>query len=118
MFQAEDKLCHCLLQLGDHEKSIEHCSAALKTRTEVRILCDRAEAYIGLDMLDEAQQDYSKVRFLCVPFSLRISSYSRGFFSLGFRDRGSKPPCQRRFTARSEATETGQETRLLQDPEC
>jgi len=60
MFVAEDKLCHCLLQQGEFTSSLEYCTAALEKHTEARILCDRAEDYIALDMLDEAQQDYAK----------------------------------------------------------
>ena len=58
---AEDKLCHCLLQQGEYASSLEYCTAALEKHTEARILCDRAEDHIGLDMLDEAQSDYAKV---------------------------------------------------------
>ena len=61
MYLAEDKLCHCFLQLGEHESGLEHCNAALNKHMEPRILCDRAEIYISLDMLDEAQHDYAKV---------------------------------------------------------
>lgn len=60
MYIAEDKLCHCLLQLGEFSTSLEYCTAALQKHAEPRILCDRAENYIGLDMLDDAQQDYAK----------------------------------------------------------
>jgi len=60
LYQANDKLCHCHLQTGDHSSSLEHCTAALKQHEEPRILCDRAEVHIALDMLDEAQQDYAK----------------------------------------------------------
>jgi len=60
MFVAEDKLCHCLLQQGEYASSLEYCTAALEKHTEARILCDRAEDHIGLDMLDEAQSDYAK----------------------------------------------------------
>jgi len=60
MFVAEDKLCHCLLQLGEFSTSLDYCSAALEKHIEPRILCDRAEDYIALDILDEAQQDYAK----------------------------------------------------------
>jgi hypothetical protein len=63
LFLAEDKLCHCHLQLGEHSESLEFCSSALARHTEPRILCDRAEDYIALDMLDEAQQDYAKVNY-------------------------------------------------------
>lgn len=64
MFLAEDKLCHCLLHVGDNTESVEYCSAALKRHNEPRILCDRAENYIAMDMLDDAQQDYAKVTYL------------------------------------------------------
>lgn len=60
LYLAEDKLCHCHLQLGQHQESVEFCSAALTRHSEPRILCDRAENYIAMDMLDEAQSDYSK----------------------------------------------------------
>lgn len=61
LFLAEDKLCHCYLHLDEHAESLEFCSSALARHAEPRILCDRAEDYIALDMLDEAQQDYAKV---------------------------------------------------------
>jgi len=60
MFVAEDKLCHCLLQQGEFASSLEYCNVALEKHMEPRILCDRAEDYIALDMLDEAQHDYAK----------------------------------------------------------
>ncbi len=61
VFQANDKLCHCLLHAGEHAASVEHCTAALAIHQEPRLLCDRAEDYIALDMYDQAQQDYAKV---------------------------------------------------------
>lgn len=60
VFQANDKLCHCLLHAGEHAASVEHCTAALAIHQEPRLLCDRAEDYIALDMYDQAQQDYAK----------------------------------------------------------
>ena len=62
MYIAEDKLCHCFLKLDQQQEALPFCSAALGRHQEPRILCDRAEVYIALDMLDEAQQDYAKVK--------------------------------------------------------
>ncbi|XP_065569904.1 dnaJ homolog subfamily C member 3-like [Artemia franciscana] len=59
-FQAEEKLCHCSLKEGDVKEAISHCTKALSFRSEPRILCDRAEAFILEGSLDEAQSDYSK----------------------------------------------------------
>ena len=64
MFIAEDKLCHCHLKLDQQQEALPYCSAALARHEEPRILCDRAEVHITLDMLDEAQQDYAKVNSL------------------------------------------------------
>ena len=61
LFLAEDKLCHCYLKLDQQQDALPYCTAALRHHEEPRILCDRAEVHIALDMLDEAQQDYSKV---------------------------------------------------------
>lgn len=59
-FQADDKLCHCLLQTEEYSESAKHCTDALLKHPDSQIYCNRAEAHIGLDMLDEAQQDYAK----------------------------------------------------------
>ena len=69
LFIANDKLCHCYLQLGEHSESLDFCTAALAQHVEPRILCDRAEDHIALDMLDEAQQDYAKVTIIILMYN-------------------------------------------------
>ncbi|XP_059081547.1 dnaJ homolog subfamily C member 3-like [Tigriopus californicus] len=59
-FHAHDRLCHCQLKGGDTSEAQKACSEALKVREEPRLYCDRAEAFLAEDMLDEAVSDYRK----------------------------------------------------------
>lgn len=114
LFVAEDKLCHCYLHLGEYSQSLEYCSLALSRHVEPRILCDRAEDQIALDMLDEAQQDYSKVRNTVQRFSFLDKDW-KPILLIGPWNWRVVYSSQRRLAESSKATKTSQETRLLQN---
>jgi DnaJ family protein C protein 3 len=52
-FHAFDRLCHCNLKGGEAAEARKACTDAIDIQEEPRIYCDRAEAYLAEDMLDE-----------------------------------------------------------------
>ena len=60
-FHAFDRLCRCTLKGGmDAIEAIKSCGKAIRIKAEPRLLCDRAESYLGEDLFDEAVKDYSR----------------------------------------------------------
>ncbi|KAG1653057.1 DnaJ subfamily C member 3 [Nymphon striatum] len=56
---AKSKLCSCMGKAGQSKEAIDVCSEALSLiPDDVLVLCDRAEAYITEEMLNEALQDF------------------------------------------------------------
>ncbi|XP_014246466.1 dnaJ homolog subfamily C member 3 [Cimex lectularius] len=60
-FTAYSKLAGCYLKNNQPSESISACSSALDISRDPEVLCDRAEAYIAMDMFDEAMRDYHEV---------------------------------------------------------
>lgn len=58
MFEAKRLLCGCLSQNEEYTKAITSCNQALEIMKEAQILCDRADAYIGVEMYDDAIRDF------------------------------------------------------------
>jgi len=59
-WKLRHKLCWCHLKNGDGTLAVDHCSQAIKFREEVDLLCDRAEAYLLIDLFPEAIEDYRR----------------------------------------------------------
>ncbi|CAD8053537.1 unnamed protein product [Paramecium sonneborni] len=55
----------CLMKQSDYESALEHCSKALEFNPEfVKALLNRAECYEKTDKLEEALEDYKKLKEL------------------------------------------------------
>lgn len=60
IFEARSLLCHCLMRDEQYAKALSHCNEALDVRNDAQIYCDRAEAYLGSEMYDDAIHDYQE----------------------------------------------------------
>lgn len=60
VFSAKQILCTCLVKDEQFALAIKNCREALELSKEVGTLCDRAEAYIGSEMYDDAIHDYQE----------------------------------------------------------
>lgn len=49
------KLCWCNLKNGEGSLAIEHCTKAIELQEDVDTICDRAEAYLLLDLFSEGK---------------------------------------------------------------
>lgn len=58
IFEANRLLCGCLSQNEEYTKAISKCNQALNVMKVAQILCDRADAYIGAEMYDDAIRDF------------------------------------------------------------
>lgn len=58
IFEANRLLCGCLSQNEEYTKAISKCNQALNVMKDAQILCDRADAYIGAEMYDDAIRDF------------------------------------------------------------
>lgn len=58
IYEARRMLCTCYMRDEQHTKALSHCSEALTIMRDAQILCDRAEAYIGAEMFDDAIHDF------------------------------------------------------------
>lgn len=58
IFEAKRLLCTCYVKDDQHAKALAPCKEALEIMKDAQVLCDRAEAYIGSEMYDEAIHDY------------------------------------------------------------
>lgn len=59
-FEAKSLLCHCLMRDEQYSRALSHCNEALDVRNDAQIYCDRAEAYLGSEMYDDAIHDYQE----------------------------------------------------------
>lgn len=57
-FEAKRILCTCYMREEQHTKALTYCKEALEIMRDARVLCDRAEAYIGAEMFDDAIRDF------------------------------------------------------------
>lgn len=58
IFSAKQLLCRCTVKNEDFTDAIKHCREALEIYNDPQVLCDRAEAYLGTEMYDDAIHDY------------------------------------------------------------
>ncbi|KAJ0181502.1 hypothetical protein K1T71_003587 [Dendrolimus kikuchii] len=54
VFEAKRWLCSCSVKEELYTEALSHCSSALELQKDARILCDKADALIGLEMYDDA----------------------------------------------------------------
>ncbi|KPJ09977.1 DnaJ-like subfamily C member 3 [Papilio machaon] len=60
VFEANRWLCHCYSKDEQYTEAVGACGAALALQKEARVLCDRADALLGLEMYDDAIQSYKQ----------------------------------------------------------
>lgn len=58
IFGAKQLLCSCHVKDESFTDAIKYCRDALEIFKDPQVLCDRAEAYIGSEMYDDAIHDY------------------------------------------------------------
>lgn len=58
IYEAKRVLCTCYMRDEQHTKALTQCSEALAIMRDAQILCDRAEAYLGTEMFDDAIHDF------------------------------------------------------------
>ncbi|XP_063836468.1 dnaJ homolog subfamily C member 3 [Ostrinia nubilalis] len=60
VFEARKWLCSCSVKEELYTEALSECSAALALQRDARVLCDRADALLGLDMFDDAIHAYKE----------------------------------------------------------
>ncbi|XP_063890715.1 dnaJ homolog subfamily C member 3 [Helicoverpa armigera] len=60
VFEARKWLCSCLSKDEQHTEALAACGSALELQRDARVLCDRADALLGLDMFDDAIQSFKE----------------------------------------------------------
>lgn len=58
IFGAKKSMCSCSVHNEDFSDAIKVCREALEIFKDPQVLCDRAEAYLGTEMYDDAIHDY------------------------------------------------------------
>jgi DnaJ homolog subfamily C member 3 len=58
IFSAKQLICTCLVKDEQFTTAIGKCGEALELQKDANVLCDRAEAYLGTEMYDDAVHDY------------------------------------------------------------
>lgn len=58
VFGAKQLMCSCSVKNEEYTDAIKYCREALEIFKDPQVLCDRAEAYLGSDMFDDAVHDY------------------------------------------------------------
>ncbi|XP_055695415.1 dnaJ homolog subfamily C member 3 [Lutzomyia longipalpis] len=58
IFSAKHLLCSCHVKEEQFTQAVTRCREALEIHKDPTVLCDRAEAYIGTEMYDDAIRDY------------------------------------------------------------
>ncbi|XP_060810105.1 dnaJ homolog subfamily C member 3 [Amyelois transitella] len=60
VFEARRWLCSCSVKEELYAEALAQCGAALALRRDARVLCERADALLGLDMFDDAIHSYKE----------------------------------------------------------
>ncbi|KAM3957114.1 dnaJ homolog subfamily C member P58IPK [Aphomia sociella] len=60
VFEARRWLCSCSVKEELHSAALTECGAALALRRDARLLCERGDALLGLDMYDDAIQSFKE----------------------------------------------------------
>lgn len=58
IFGAKKLMCTCGVKNEEYADAIKYCREAIEIFKDPQVLCDRAEAYLGTDMYDDAIHDY------------------------------------------------------------
>uniref|UniRef100_U5ET46 Putative dsrna-activated protein kinase inhibitor p58 n=1 Tax=Corethrella appendiculata TaxID=1370023 RepID=U5ET46_9DIPT len=58
VFSVRQLLCSCYVKDEKYSQAISQCREALDIYRDPNVLCDRAEAYLGTEMYDDAIHDY------------------------------------------------------------
>uniref|UniRef100_A0A6B2E771 Putative dsrna-activated protein kinase inhibitor p58 n=1 Tax=Phlebotomus kandelakii TaxID=1109342 RepID=A0A6B2E771_9DIPT len=58
IFSAKQMLCSCHVKDEQYTQAVTRCREALEIHKDPSVLCDRAEAFIGTEMYDDAIKDY------------------------------------------------------------
>ncbi|GAB0088734.1 dnaJ homolog subfamily C member 3 [Sergentomyia squamirostris] len=58
IFSAKQLLCSCHVKEEQYTQAVTRCREALDIHKDPSVLCDRAEAYIGTEMYEDAIRDY------------------------------------------------------------
>ncbi|KAG6443974.1 dnaJ homolog subfamily C member 3 [Manduca sexta] len=54
VFEARKWLCSCSVKEEQYTDALSQCNQALELQRDARVLCDKADALLGLDMFDDA----------------------------------------------------------------
>ncbi|XP_052750106.1 dnaJ homolog subfamily C member 3 [Galleria mellonella] len=60
VFEARRWLCSCSVKEELYTEALAQCSSALELRRDARLLCDRGDALLGLDMFDDAIHSFKE----------------------------------------------------------
>ncbi|XP_053956200.1 dnaJ homolog subfamily C member 3 [Anastrepha ludens] len=60
IYEAKRLLCACYTRDEQFAKALSHCKEALEILSDPQLYCERADAYIGSEMYDDAIHDYQK----------------------------------------------------------
>lgn len=60
IFSAKQLLCQCHAKEEQFTEALQMCREALEIHKDASVLCDRAEAYLGAEMYDDAIHDYQE----------------------------------------------------------
>lgn len=60
VFEARRWLCSCYAKEEQYTEALTACAGALELQRDARVLCDRGDALLGLDMFDDAIQSYKE----------------------------------------------------------
>ncbi|NP_001296552.1 dnaJ homolog subfamily C member 3 [Bombyx mori] len=77
IFEARRWLCSCAVKEELYSEALGHCSSALELRRDARLLCDRADALLGLEMYDDAIRAYKEALELDEGFQRAKEGLSR-----------------------------------------
>ncbi|XP_063634126.1 dnaJ homolog subfamily C member 3 [Cydia splendana] len=77
VFEAKRWLCSCATKEEQYTEALGHCAAALAIKPDARVLCDRADAMLGLDMFDDAIHMYKEALELDEGFQRAKDGLSR-----------------------------------------
>ncbi|KAL0849689.1 hypothetical protein ABMA28_011655 [Loxostege sticticalis] len=60
VFEARKWLCSCSVKEELYTEALAECGAALALQSDARVLCDRADALLGLDMFEDAIHSFKE----------------------------------------------------------
>ncbi|XP_036325978.1 dnaJ homolog subfamily C member 3 isoform X2 [Rhagoletis pomonella] len=60
IYEAKRLLCTCYTRDEQYAKALSHCKEAIELSSDPQLYCERADAYLGSEMYDDAIHDYQK----------------------------------------------------------